>query len=196
MPVLTFISLCITIDNHSIVNNEDVGTMFPTMPWEHSLSPPVQVHWRRLVGEMVLNFPLQSEAVDLVLMSAFIVKSKDISSKPKVHHSAHSSVAVWILRNTYHLVRIKERDEWKTVFNTHISHCEYLVIQFGLTNVPAVFQAQVSDVLQDFNNHFVFVYLDDILIFSVFLQEHKAHVRQVLQRLIKEEKYNFHMDTV
>lgn len=39
MPVLTFISLCITIDNHSIVNNEDVGTTLPTMPWGHSLSP-------------------------------------------------------------------------------------------------------------------------------------------------------------
>lgn len=34
------------------------------------------------------------------------------------------------------------------------------------TNAPAAFQALVNDVLRDFPNHFIFVYLDDILIFS------------------------------
>lgn len=70
------------------------------------------------------------------------------------------------LRNAYHLVRIREGDEWKTAFNTHLGHFEYLVMPFGLTNAPAVFQAMVNDVLRDFLNHFVFVYVDDILIFS------------------------------
>ncbi len=36
---------------------------------------------------------------------------------------------------------------------------------FGLTNAPAVFQALINDVLRDMLNQFVFVYLDDILIF-------------------------------
>lgn len=43
----------------------------------------------------------------------------------------------------------------------------------------AVFQALVNDAVWDFMNHFVFVYLDDILIFSRFLQEYMSHVRQV-----------------
>lgn len=84
------------------------------------------------------------------------------------------------LRNAYNLVRIREGDEWKTAFNTHLGHFEYLVMPFGLTNVPAVFQALVNDVLRDFINRFVFVYLDDILIFSKSQSEHKNHVRQVL----------------
>uniref|UniRef100_A0A669DIS8 ribonuclease H n=1 Tax=Oreochromis niloticus TaxID=8128 RepID=A0A669DIS8_ORENI len=106
------------------------------------------------------------------------------------------------LRNAYHLVRIREGDEWKTAFNTHLGHFEYLVMPFGLTNAPAVFQGLVNDVLQDFINRFVFVYLDDILIFSHSLSDHVRHVRQVLQRLlenrlfVKGEKCEFHVSTV
>lgn len=69
------------------------------------------------------------------------------------------------LRNAYHLVRIREGDEWKTAFNTPLGHFEYMVMPFGLTNAPAVFQALINNVLRDFQNHFVIVYLDDILIF-------------------------------
>lgn len=72
------------------------------------------------------------------------------------------------LRNAYHLVRIREGDEWKTAFNTPTGHFEYRVLPFGLTNAPAVFQALVNDVLRDMINKFVFVYLDDILIFFLF----------------------------
>ena len=81
------------------------------------------------------------------------------------------------LRNAYHLVRIREGDEWKTAFNTPRGHYEYLVMPFGLTNAPAIFQALVNDVLRDFLNVFVFVYIDDILIFSKSEQEHVQHVR-------------------
>lgn len=70
------------------------------------------------------------------------------------------------LRDAYHLVRIREGDEWKMAFNTPLGHFEYLVRPFGLTNAPAVFQALINDVPRDFLNHFVFVYLCDILIFS------------------------------
>ncbi len=52
------------------------------------------------------------------------------------------------LRNAYHLVCIKEGDEWQTAFNTPIGHFEYRVLPFRLVNVPAVFQALVNDVLR------------------------------------------------
>lgn len=102
------------------------------------------------------------------------------------------------LRNAYHLVRIREGDEWKTVFNTPIGHYEYLVMPFGLTNAPAVFQSLISDILRDMINHSVYVYLDDILIFSPDLVTHTQVVREVLLRLLKNqlfvkaEKCEFH----
>ena len=73
---------------------------------------------------------------------------------------------------------------------------------FGLANAPSVFQAFVNDVLRDMLEKFVFVYIDDILIFSSSLSEHKDHVRQVLQALleaklfVKAEKCVFHARTV
>lgn len=60
---------------------------------------------------------------------------------------------------------------------------------FGLTNAPAVFQALVNDVMRDFLNRFVFVYLDDILIFSDSPEEHVYHVCQVLQRLLENKLF-------
>ena len=105
------------------------------------------------------------------------------------------------LRNAYHLVRIREGDEWKTAFNTPSGHWEYLVMPFGLTNAPAVFQRLVNDVLGDMINRFVFVYLDDILVFSRTEAEHVVQVRQVLKRLlenrlyVKAEKCDFHCTT-
>lgn len=106
------------------------------------------------------------------------------------------------LRNAYYLVRIREGDEWKTAFNTPVSHFEYRVLPFGLVNAPSVFQALVNDVLRDMLNVFVFVYIDDILIFSLSPQVHVQHVRRVLQRLlenclfVKAEKCVFHAQSV
>lgn len=89
------------------------------------------------------------------------------------------------LRNAYHLLRIRQGDEWKTAFKTPLGHFEYLVMPFGLSNAPAIFQALVNDILRDFINGFVFVNLDDILIFSKNLSEHCRHVRLILQRLLE-----------
>lgn len=65
-----------------------------------------------------------------------------------------------------------------------------------------VFQVLVNDVLRSFLNQFVFVYLDDILVFYPDLVMHQQHFRQVLQALlnnhlyVKAEKCNLHASSV
>ncbi|KAK3559100.1 hypothetical protein QTP86_004111 [Hemibagrus guttatus] len=86
------------------------------------------------------------------------------------------------LRSAYNLVRIREGDEWKTVFHTTHGHYEYLVMPFGFTNAPAVFQSLINEVFQDILGKWVIAYIDDILVYSTSLEEHVRHVLSRLQR--------------
>ena len=52
---------------------------------------------------------------------------------------------------------------------------------FGLANSPAVFQALVNNFLCDMLNRFIFVYIDDILVFSCSPEEHVLCVQCLLE---------------
>ncbi len=93
------------------------------------------------------------------------------------------------LRSAYNLVRIREGDEWKTVFITPSGHYEYRVMPYGLSNSPSVFQGFMNEVFREFLHRFVIVYIDDILIYSRNLVEHRHHVLQVLLQLRKHQLY-------
>ncbi len=106
------------------------------------------------------------------------------------------------LRSAYNLVRIREGDEWKTAFITPSGHYEYRVMPYGLSNSLSVFQGFMNEVFREFLHRFVIVYIDDILIYSRNLAEHRHHVLQVLLQLrkhqlyLKQEKCEFHRTTV
>ena len=106
------------------------------------------------------------------------------------------------LKGAYNLIRIKDGEEWKTAFRTKRGLYEYLVMPFGLTNAPASFQTMINDVLREYIDMFVVVYLDDILIFSTTLGQHKEHVHQVLRKLqdanllVESDKCEFHKQHV
>ena len=87
------------------------------------------------------------------------------------------------LRDGYHLIRIKQGDEWKTAFRTRYGLYEYQVMPFGLTNAPATFQALINDVLRNYLDIFVVAYLDDILVYSENEKDHVQHVQTVLRAL-------------
>ncbi|KAL0149928.1 hypothetical protein M9458_054760, partial [Cirrhinus mrigala] len=106
------------------------------------------------------------------------------------------------LRNAYNLIRIREREEWKTAFSTTTRHYEYRVMPFGLVNSPSVFQFFMNDVFRDMLGRWVIIYMDDILVYSESLESHIALVRKVLQRLIthrlyaKAKKCEFHQTAI
>jgi len=106
------------------------------------------------------------------------------------------------LKGAYNLIRVKDGEEWKTAFRTVLGHYEYLVMPFGLTNAPASFQSMINDVLREYLDEFVVVYLDDILIYSETLEKHKEHMHKILKKLqdanllVEPEKCQFHAQEV
>ena len=106
------------------------------------------------------------------------------------------------LRGAYNLIRMKEGEEWKTVFRTRYGHYEYLVMLFGLTNALATYQALINNVLRHHLDKTVVAYLDDILVYLEDEEEHVQHVLEVLEclkqarLLLKPEKCEFHKKKV
>ena len=56
-------------------------------------------------------------------------------------------------------------------------------MSFGLTNAPAYFMNMMKKVFMEFLDKFVVVFIDDILVYSKNEEEHKEHLRLVLEKL-------------
>ncbi|CCO30457.1 Retrotransposable element Tf2 155 kDa protein type 1 [Rhizoctonia solani AG-1 IB] len=93
------------------------------------------------------------------------------------------------LRNGYNIICIKKGNKWKAAFRTQYGHFEPTVMQFGLSNAPAVFQHFMNKIFRDLLDITVIVYLDDILIFSNSREEHVQHVTEVLSHFQKHNLF-------
>ncbi|GJX04548.1 putative reverse transcriptase domain-containing protein [Tanacetum coccineum] len=93
------------------------------------------------------------------------------------------------LRSGYHQLRVHEDDIPKTTFRTRYGHFEFTVMPFGLTNAPANFMDLMNRVCKPYLDKFVIVFIDDILIYSKTKEDHKVHLRLMLELLTKEKLY-------
>jgi hypothetical protein len=98
----------------------------------------------------------------------------------------------------FNRIRIANGDEYKTAFRTRYGLFEYLVMPFGLTGAPSTFQHYINDSLREYLDIFCTAYLDDVLIYSDSLEDHRKHVKLVLRALREAglqaeiEKCEFH----
>jgi len=100
------------------------------------------------------------------------------------------------LRWGFNNMRIKKEDKWKRAFTTHIGSFEPTVMFFGITNLPATFQAMMNEILRDLiNEGKVAAFVDDVLVETETEEEHDEIMEEILRRLkennlyIKPEKY-------
>ena len=71
----------------------------------------------------------------------------------------------------------------KTDFPTHSGLYEFVVMPFGLCNVPSTFQRLMETVLRGLARDICTVYLDDILVMGTTFEEHLCNLRCVFDRL-------------
>ena len=90
------------------------------------------------------------------------------------------------LKSGYHQIRIRECDEWKTAVKTSLDFM-WLVMPVGLTNALSTFMQLMNHVFRHFIGKFMVVYFDDILIYSLTMDDPLYHVRSVL-KVLRHEK--------
>ena len=94
------------------------------------------------------------------------------------------------LRWGFNNVRIKEGDEWKGAFTTHIGFFEPTVMFFGMTNSPATFQAMMNEILRDLiNEGKVAAFVDDVLVGTEIEEGCDEIVEEILRRLEENDLY-------
>lgn len=93
------------------------------------------------------------------------------------------------LRTGYWQIRVHPDDVPKTAFRTRYGHYEWRVLPMGLTNAPATFMRLMNEIFRPFLDEFVIVFLDDILVYSKTIADHRRHLRAVFDVLRRHKLY-------
>ena len=90
----------------------------------------------------------------------------------------------------YNNMRIKKGDEQKATFSMPKGSFEPIVMFFGLTNSPTIFQTMINDLLRDLViEEKVVVFIDDVIIVTETKEGHDEIVEEVLRRLEKNDLF-------
>ena len=94
------------------------------------------------------------------------------------------------LRWWFNNMRIKEGDEWKGAFTTHIGFFEPIVMFFEMTNSPATFQTMINKIMRDLiNKGKVAAFVDDVLVETETEEGYNKIIEEILRRLEENNLY-------
>lgn len=103
--------------------------------------------------------------------------------------SAYPYKSVLDGKDAYEQIRVEEKDVPKTLFHTPLGTMVSQVMQQGDCNAGATYQQLMDHLFSAHIGVFMYVYLDDIIIFSNTIEEHVSHIRTILNILEREKFY-------
>ena len=123
----------------------------------------------RGVPRLVINYKLLNKVLEWVRYP--IPNKKDL-----VNRLCRAVVfSKFDMKSGFWQIQIRESDRYKTAFTTPFGHYEWNVMPFGLKNAPSEFQNIMNEIFNPFSS-FAVVYIDDVLIFSESLNQHRKHL--------------------
>lgn len=87
------------------------------------------------------------------------------------------------VRSGYHYACVHPNDDEKIAFRIHDRHYELLVMPFGITNAPTIFQGLMNDIFRPYLSKFVLIFFNDILVYSSSKEVHLTHLLLTLEIL-------------
>ncbi|PIL32165.1 hypothetical protein GSI_05410 [Ganoderma sinense ZZ0214-1] len=179
----------------------------------YPLSPSEQVELDKFINENLAKGYIQ-ESKSPMSSLFFFVKKKDGSLRPVQDYRWLNDITIknrypmllvsdlmdrlkkakyftkLDIRWGYNNVQITTGDEWKAAFVTNRGLFEPNVMFFGLANLPSTFSVLMNDIFKDLIIlGKVTIYLNDILIFTNDIEEHRALVREVLKHLAEHDLF-------
>jgi len=177
----------------------------------HSLKPVVESHIEEMLDKGIIEPSMSPWSSSIVLVRK---KTKDGSIKYRfcVDYRALNAVtkpdaypilnivdmldsmgqsrifSVLGMTSGYHQIEIHPNDREKTAFTCHRRHYQFVKMPFGLNNAPATYQRCIDVILMGLKGVNCLVYFDDIICFSVTMEEHAKKLKEIFKRL---EKANF-----
>jgi ribosome-interacting GTPase 1 len=87
------------------------------------------------------------------------------------------------IRQGFHRIRMHPESEDLTTFRCRYGTFKYKVMSFRVTNGPAYFQRFINNVMAEYLDNFMTIFVNDILIYSQNELEHQEHVKKILEQL-------------
>lgn len=107
---------------------------------------------------------------------------------PRIQHlldqlKSSNFVSTMDLRSGFLQIGIHPESRKYLAFSYTCGHYQFKRLPFGLNNAPAAFQNCMNTILRPVLYKSCLVYLDDIIVFSSSLEQHKAHLQEIFDLL-------------